>query len=62
MHLGARQENEVPFVSVVVPTLNRKKLLENCLNSFYNLDYPRSKFEVIVVDNGSTRWHKRNGL
>jgi len=47
------QENEMPFVSVIVVTLNRRKHLEKCLNSLLNLDYPTSKFEVIVVDGGS---------
>ena len=47
-------EEELPLVSIVVPTLNRKMLLRNCLDSLLKLDYPRSKFEVIVVDNSST--------
>jgi len=43
-----------PFASVIVPTLNRKELLGNCLKSLFRMDYPRSHFEVIVVDGGST--------
>lgn len=39
-------------VSVVVPTYNRKKLLEKCLNQLSRQDYP--DYEVIVVDDGST--------
>lgn len=41
------------LVSVVVPTHNRKELLEKCLNSLFNQTYPREKYEVIVVDDGS---------
>jgi len=41
-------------MSVIVATFNRKKLLENCLNSLFKMDYPSSRFEVIVVDNCST--------
>lgn len=48
------QENEIPFVSIIVVTLNRRKHLEDCLNSLLNLEYPASKFEVIVVDGDST--------
>ena len=44
----------LPFVSVIVPTLNRKELLENCLKSLYKMNYPISNFEVVVVDGGST--------
>ncbi len=40
-----------PFISVVVPTYNRKKQLYKTLGSILNQSY--SKFEVIVVDNCS---------
>ncbi len=43
----------MPFVSVIIVTLNRRKKLEKCLKSLYNMDYPPSKFEVIVVDGDS---------
>ena len=43
-----------PFVSVVVCTYNRIILLKSCLNSIYAQDYPKSNFEVIIVDGGST--------
>jgi glycosyltransferase involved in cell wall biosynthesis len=43
-----------PFVSVIVPVYNRKKLLEELLASFGELTYPRDRFEVIVVDNFSS--------
>ena len=45
---------EPPFVSVVVCTYNRKKLLKNCLSSILNIEYPKSCYEVIVVDGGSS--------
>lgn len=45
---------KVPFVSVIVCTYNRKNLLKSCLNSIYAQDYPKSNFEVIIVDGGST--------
>lgn len=41
-------------ISVVVPVLNGEKSIGNCLESMARLAYPKSKFEVIVVDNGST--------
>ena len=45
---------DVPIVSVIIPTLNRKELLDNCLKSLYRMNYPTSNFEVLVVDGGST--------
>lgn len=44
---------EIPFVSVVVCTYNRKQLLKSCLNSIYAQDFPQTRFEVIVIDGGS---------
>ena len=45
---------DLPVVSIVVPTMNRKRYLETCLNSISNLDYPKYLLEVIVVDGGSS--------
>lgn len=39
--------------SIVIPTYNRPKRLRQCLESIAQLDYPRDRFEVIVVDDGS---------
>ena len=41
-----------PFISIVVPVLNREDHIARCLDSLMELDYP--SFEIIVVDNGST--------
>jgi glycosyltransferase involved in cell wall biosynthesis len=38
--------------SIVVPTRNRPAALRRCLESLSRLDYPRSRYEVIVVDDG----------
>lgn len=43
-----------PFVSVVIPTYNRVELLRNCLLSFADQTYPKDKFEIIVINDGST--------
>ena len=41
-----------PFFSIIVPTYNRPEQLAACLQSLACLDYPRDRFEVIVVDDG----------
>jgi GT2 family glycosyltransferase len=38
---------------VVVPTYNRPWELTACLRALADLDYPRDRFEVVVVDDGS---------
>jgi glycosyltransferase involved in cell wall biosynthesis len=42
------------MISVVVPTLNRKESLMACLQSLERQSYEREKFEVVIVDDGST--------
>ena len=40
--------------SIIIPTYNRIELLRCCLHYLEALNYPRSQFEVIVVDDGSS--------
>lgn len=40
-----------PLVSVIIPLYNGRDVIENCLNSVFNVDY--KNFEVIVVDDCS---------
>jgi MoaA/NifB/PqqE/SkfB family radical SAM enzyme/GT2 family glycosyltransferase len=40
-------------ISVIIPTYNRKKSLRKCLDSLLAQDYPRDRFEILVVDDGS---------
>jgi len=42
------------IVSIIVPTYNRKKILELTLLSLIHQNFPKSKYEIIVVDDGST--------
>ena len=42
-----------PLFSVIVPTRERPAQLRNCLGALAALDYPRDRFEVVVVDDGS---------
>jgi O-antigen biosynthesis protein len=42
-----------PSVSILIVNYNGSHLLPDCLSSLENLDYPKEKTEVIVVDNNS---------
>lgn len=42
-----------PIFSIIIPTYNRPQPLTACLAALASLDYPRDRFEVIVVDDGS---------
>ena len=46
-------ESYLPFFSIIIPTYRRPRRLAGCLQSLACLDYPRDRFEVIVVDDGS---------
>jgi GT2 family glycosyltransferase len=46
--------HNLPFVSIIVVNYNGKHFLGECFVSLGNLEYPRDKFEVILVDNAST--------
>ncbi len=43
---------DAPRFSIVIPTYNRPEQLAVCLQACARLDYPRDRFEVIVVDDG----------
>ncbi len=43
----------LPFFSIIIPTYNRQDQLFVSLEALAGLNYPRDRFEVIVVDDGS---------
>jgi glycosyltransferase involved in cell wall biosynthesis len=45
---------QAPAISVIISTWNRRDLLRKTLDSLANQTLPASRFETIVVDNGST--------
>lgn len=42
-----------PFVSILLVNYNGKDYLSACLQSLEKLNYPRNRYEIIVVDNNS---------
>jgi len=45
---------ETLFFSIVIPAYNEEKYIGTTLTALKQLEYPPDRFEVIVVDNGST--------
>lgn len=43
-----------PFISVCLPTYNNERTIDRCLKSIFDQDYPQDKFEVLVIDGGSS--------
>jgi len=46
-------ENNLPFVSVIIPCRNEEKYIEKCLDSLLAQDYPRDNLEFLIVDGAS---------
>lgn len=47
-------QNNLPFISVVIPVKNAQRFLGACLKSLNSLNYPKDKYEVIISDSNST--------
>jgi len=45
---------KLSLVSIITVNYNGKKFLKDCFDSLYNLNYPKTKLEIIMVDNGSS--------
>lgn len=43
-----------PFVSLIIPAYNEEKDIENRINNLLGLDYPNDKYEILVIESGST--------
>ena len=43
-----------PFVSILVATYNEEKVIAKRIENLFTLNYPENKYEVLVVDSGST--------
>ena len=42
------------MISIIIPTLNSAKVIELCLRSIRDQDFPQNKINVLLVDGGST--------
>jgi len=42
-----------PFISVILPALNEEELIEKSINSIFASNYPKDRFEVICINDGS---------
>jgi len=48
-----RNTSKTPFVSIVMPAYNEESSILPALKSLCDIDYPKDKYEVIVVNDGS---------
>ncbi len=45
---------KLPKVAIIVPAFNEEDTIEATVDSLLNLDYPKNKLKIYVVDDGST--------
>lgn len=45
---------DYPFFSLIVPMKDERRVIERLLQASMQLDYPKDKFEVVIVEDGST--------
>ena len=44
----------MPKFSIIVPTKNEENVIRRCLDGILNIDYPKNKMQIIVVDGKSS--------
>ncbi len=47
-------QEAIPFISVIVPVYNDSSRIGKCVEALLDQAYPKDKYEIVVVDNGST--------
>ena len=52
---GKKTSLTMPFVSVCTPTYNRRPFFYTLFECFKNQDYPMSRIEWIIVDDGTDK-------
>jgi cellulose synthase/poly-beta-1,6-N-acetylglucosamine synthase-like glycosyltransferase len=50
---GSDPPSDLPFISLIVAAKNEEKTLSKSLEAMVSLDYPKDRYEVIVVEDGS---------
>tara|TARA_Y100000310_G_scaffold345611_2_gene467299 strand:+ start:3213 stop:4517 length:1305 start_codon:yes stop_codon:yes gene_type:complete len=45
---------EFPLVSILVPAFNEERTIEGTMQSVFDIDYPKDKLDVILIDDGSS--------
>ena len=47
------KKDKLPKVSIIVPAYNEEESIADCIESLKGIDYPKSLYEIIVVNDGS---------
>jgi cellulose synthase/poly-beta-1,6-N-acetylglucosamine synthase-like glycosyltransferase len=50
----SKPARSVPFISLIVPAKDEEKVIQRLLDSILNVDYPRERMEILIVEDGSS--------
>ncbi len=53
-HKPLKKTGWTPLVSIVMPAYNEEKFIVSSIRTLLDLDYPKDRLELIIVDDGST--------
>ena len=51
---------KIPFISIVIPTTGNVKFIKGLVESVNKLDYPKDKYELILIGDEKTELLERN--
>ena len=54
LNLWSVKTSELPFVSILIPAHNEEVVIENTIKSMVELNYPKDKLEVIIINDHSS--------
>lgn len=49
-----RKLDDYPYLTIAIPAWNEGKYIKAAMESVFSLDYPKNRFEMIIIDDGST--------
>ena len=52
--LDSPKQNRMPPVTFLIPAYNEERHIAKCIKSLQNLDYPKGRLKIIVINDGST--------
>lgn len=59
LELPPISDDELPYVSIVVPTRNRHHFFDLLMRNWESIDYPRNKLEMIIIDDSDKKFNGR---
>ena len=54
-----QSDSQLKNISVIIATRNEEENISNCIKSILNQNYPKDKFEIIVVNDRSSDGTKK---